>query len=345
MSPPLAPTESAVAAAPAPDNEARRRLASWVSLAGGLIVFVAKMAGWQLTGSTALLSDGLESIVNVVAAGFAIFSIRFAAMPADRDHPYGHGKIEFLSAAFEGGLIFFAAAMIFYSAVGSLLEGPSVHEVDHGLTIAVGAGVLNLVLGWWVRREGRQTGSVTLIADGEHILSDVWTTAGVVVGLGLVMFTGIAWLDPLVALAMGLLLARTGFRLVRDAANALLDREDPELLERLVGAFNEAPVQGITNVHRLRAIRSGDLVHVDAHVFVPSHWTVRQAHEAVVSLERWMASRASFRGELALHLDPCHSRVCASCDLGDCPVRAEPSGGRRRLSTEEAVGPTGLARP
>ncbi len=322
-------------------RHSRRRLASYVALAGGLMVFLAKLAGWHLSGSTAILSDALESIVNVVAAGFAIFAIRFASKPADRDHPYGHGKIELVSAAFEGGLISFAAVMIFYAGGKSLLQGPQLRELDAGLALMAGAGIVNLALGAWILRVGRQTESATLIADGKHILSDVWTTLGVLVGLGLVLLTGWPWLDPIAALAVGLLLARTGVGLVQESVHGLLDREDPKLLSLLVDAFNEAPVQGLTNVHRLRAIRAGDLVHVDAHVFAPAHWTVQEAHQAVVALEHWMVERAGFHGELALHLDPCHDEICASCDLEGCQLRSEPSQGRRQLTLEEAVGPTG----
>lgn len=325
-----------------PRENSRRHLAAFVSLGGGALIFAAKLLGWQLTGSAAVLSDALESTVNVVAATFAIFALRFASKPADRDHPYGHGKIEFISAAFEGGLISFAAVMILYTAARSLLVGPELRKLDVGLAITAGAGVANLILGAWILRQGKRTNSATLIADGHHILSDVWTTAGVLVGLFLVRVTGIVWLDPLAALAVGLLLGRTGVKLVRESVGALLDREDPELLQRLVEAFNEAPQVGITGVHRLRAIRSGDLVHVDAHVFVPEHWSVLQAHGAISELEDWVKERSALVGELALHLDPCHSRVCEGCGLPACPVRKDAFGGKHLLTVEQAVGPANL---
>jgi len=336
----------AVLPAPAPgatpEVERLRRRAGYVSLLGGTTVFAIKLLAWQVSGSTAALSDALESIVNIVAAGFAIFAIRFAAMPADRDHPYGHGKMEHLAAAFEGGLISFAAVMIFFTAGKSLWTGVELREVDLGLAALVVAGIVNLALGSWVLRVGRLTESPTLIADGQHVLSDVWTTLGVLVGLALAKLTGLAWLDPLAALAVGALLARTGIRLVGEAAHGLLDREDPALLARLVDAFNDSPVEGLTHLHRLRAIRSGDLVHADAHVFVPAHWTADRAHEAMVELERRVSAAAGFQGELALHLDPCHPGVCSGCDHLECPVRSEPFGGRVRLSVEAAVGPAGL---
>lgn len=344
----LAPvTPAAPAATPlaTPEIERLRRLAGYVSLLGGTTVFAIKLLAWQVSGSTAALSDALESIVNIVAACFAIFAIRFASIPADRDHPYGHGKIELLAAAFEGGLISFAAVMIFFTAGMSLWEGPNLRELDLGLAAMVVAGLINLALGAWVLRAGRRTSSPTLIADGHHVLADVWTTLGVLIGLGLVRVTGFPWLDPLAALAVGVLLARTGVRLVREAAHGLMDREDPALLSRLVEAFNDHPVEGLTHLHRLRAIRSGDLVHADAHVFVPAHWSAERAHEAMGELERRISEGAGFQGELALHLDPCHPGVCSGCDLRECPVRSSPYAGRVRLSLEDAVGPAGLEAP
>lgn len=316
----------------------RRKFASLVALVGAFTVLGVKGFGAVITGSTVLFSDALESNVNVVAAIFAVFAIRFAAKPADREHPYGHGKMEHIAAAFEGGLISFAAAMIFYTAVRSLFSELEVRSLDAGLGIAALAALMNLGLGAWILREGRATESPTLIADGHHVLSDVWTTVGALLGLALVRFTGLVLFDPLAAILVGLYLARTGVRLVVDAVHALLDREDPELLAKLVDAFNEAPMPGMTGVHRLRALRTGDEVHVDAHIFVPEHWTVKQAHESVVAMEKWVTEHSGLQGELALHLDPCRTKPCASCDLPDCPARRFPFGGSKRVTVDEAVG-------
>lgn len=334
--------QPAISQLPRPHDASRRQLVAAVALVGGLLIFLAKVVGWRTTGSSAVLSDALESIVNVVAASFAIFALRFAARPADRDHPYGHGKIEFIAAAFEGGLISFAAVMIVFAAGRALIEGPELRQLDLGLAITAAAGAANLLLGSFVHREGKKLQSPTLIADGQHILSDVWTTAGVLLGLALVRLTGVAWLDPVAALAVGLLLGRTGVRLVRESVDALLDREDPELLERLVQAFNDSPHAGIHRVHRLRAIRSGNLVHVDAHVFVPEHWTVREAHARVLQLEEFVKQRSGLVGELALHLDPCHTSVCSGCTLPACPIRQEDFMGKGTLTVEAAVGPANL---
>src|SRR5262245_40798178 len=193
-----------------PAGNGRLRLrAALASLVVGSLLVGAKYVGYLYTGSAAVLSDALESIINVVAASFMVGSVMFAVRPADRDHPYGHGKIEFFSAVFEGGLISFAAITIAWYAVRDLLRGPSVEDVELGLLITLACGLVNAALGWYLLRTGRREQSLSLIADGHHVLSDFWTSAGVVVGLLLVRVTGLAWLDPLTAIVVAVNLAIT----------------------------------------------------------------------------------------------------------------------------------------
>jgi cation diffusion facilitator family transporter len=319
---------------------ARARLrAVVISLAVAVVLLAAKYQAYRLTGSTAILSDALESIVNVVAAVFALGGIVFAGRPADRNHPYGHGKIEFFSAAFEGGLIAFAAVLIVYEVILSLLRGPDLHALDVGVTIVLGAGLVNLLLGWYLIRTGRRYESLTLIADGRHVLADFYTSAGIVIGLLLVRFTGIAWLDPVVAAVVALNLLWTGFRLVRQAAGGLLDEEDTALLDRLLEVLQPHLSQGVIRVHHLRAIRAGRFHHVDAHLVVPEFWSVERSHELAEDLAERLIKEVGVEGEMTLHTDPCHRVYCRMCDLDDCPVRREPFGGRPPLTLEEAVQP------
>ena len=310
-----------------------------ISLVVSILLLAAKYQAYRLTGSTAILSDALESIVNVVAAVFALGGIIFAGRPADRNHPYGHGKIEFFSAAFEGGLIAFAAVLILYEVVLSLVVRLQVRELDTGLLIISGAGLANLALGLFLVRTGRKHQSLTLVADGQHVLSDFWTTVGVVVGLLLVRVTGIWWLDPLVAAVVAVNLMWTGFRLVRHAAGGLLDEEDTLLLNRLLGVLGGHVGQGIIRVHHLRAIRAGRFHHVDAHLVVPEFWSVDRAHEAAEDLADRVIRALGVDGELIFHTDPCHRAYCPMCDLADCPVRREPFSARPPLTLEEAVQP------
>jgi cation diffusion facilitator family transporter len=329
-------------AAPALDTHADLRLrltAGVVSLVVGSILLVAKYVAYELTGSTAILSDAMESIVNVVAAVFALGGLVFAGRPADRSHPYGHGKIEFFSAAFEGGLIAFAAVMIVYQAGASLLHGIEVRQLDLGLAITAAAGFANLALGGFLVRTGRRASSLTLVADGQHVLSDFWTSLGVVIGLLLVRITGVLWLDPLVAGIVGVNLAWTGWRLVRHAAGGLLDEEDTELLHKLVAALNASVVPGIIRVHNLRAIRSGRFSHIDAHLVVPEFWSVEAAHDAADAFERQVIKSCGIEGEIIFHTDPCRRLYCARCDIAACPIRLEPFRSRPALTVEEIVQP------
>lgn len=320
------------------DSRVRVR-AGLLSLVVSIVLLGAKYQAYRLTGSTAILSDALESIVNVVAAVFALGGLAFAAQPADRNHPYGHGKIEFFSAAFEGGLVAFAAVLIIYEVTQALGRGAEVRSLDWGLAIVLGAGLVNLALGWYLVRVGRAYHSLTLIADGKHVLSDFWTSVGVVVGLLLVRLTGIWWLDPVTAAVVALNLMWTGFRLVRHAAGGLLDEEDTGLLARLLAALDSRLGQGVIRVHHLRAIRAGRFHHVEAHLVVPEFWSVDRAHELSEDLAARVIAELGLDGELVFHTDPCHRIYCAMCDLDDCTIRREPFRGRPPLSLEEAVRP------
>ncbi len=328
------------------DADLRQRLrAGSISLVVGAVLLVAKYFAYELTGSTAILSDAMESIVNVVAALFALGGLVFAGRPADRSHPYGHGKIEFFSAAFEGGLIAFAAVMIVYQAADSFLHGVEVHQLDLGLAITAAAGLANLALGAFLVRSGKRSQSLTLVADGKHVLSDFWTSLGVVIGLLLVRLTGILWLDPLVAALVGVNLAWTGLRLVRHAAGGLLDEEDTELLRKLIQALNSNVVPGIIRVHNLRAIRSGSFSHIDAHLVVPEFWSVIAAHDASDAFERQVITACGIEGEIIFHTDPCRRAYCTRCDIPSCPIRVEPFRFRPDLTVDEVVQPDRIPPP
>ena len=260
-----------------------------------------------------------------------------AGWPADRNHPYGHGKVEFFSAAFEGGMIAFAAVLIIKEAAEALMFGHQVRQISFGLLITVGAGFANAALGWYLVRTGRKYHSLTLVADGTHVLADFWTSVATAVGLGLVMFTGLTWLDPVVAAMVGLNLVWTGLGLVRHAAGGLLDEEDTDLLQRVVTAINANLVPGVIRVHFLRAIRSGRFTHVDAHLVVPEFWTVEEAHDFGNAFERRIVHNLGLDGEIAFHIDPCHRQFCAGCEVDPCPIRIAPFVSRSWITIEEAV--------
>jgi len=243
--------------------------AARVSLVVGASVLAAKLAAWRLTGSVALYSDALESIVNVVAAVVALAALRFAARPADPGHPWGHGKAEYFSAAVEGSLILVAAASIVRTAVERLVAPQPLHALGAGVAVSVAASVANGLLGWWLQRRGRMLQSPALEADGAHVLTDVYTTIGVLAGVGLARLTGWWVLDPLLALAVAVQVVWTGWRIVREAAEGLLDAAvGGDAADRLEQAVRRA-MGGALEFHDLRARRSGASLFVELHLVVP----------------------------------------------------------------------------
>ncbi len=298
-----------------------------------------KYYAYRITGSAAILSDAMESIVNVLAATAALGAVIVASWPADRNHPYGHGKAEFLTAAFEGGMIAFAALLIVSEAIDTLIRGVEIHALDVGMAITLAAGVANYLLGWFLIRAGKLHSSAALIADGTHVQADFWTSVGVVIGLGLVTLTGQTWLDPLAAILVGINLAFTGWKVVRESAGALLDEEHPELLKEIVDAINANRVQGFIRLHFLRAIRSGNFRHVDAHLVVPEYWSVERAHALADEVEARVTSSLNGEAEIAFHIDPCGRDFCSECDIEDCPIRRVSFVAHSHISFEEAIRP------
>lgn len=315
-------------------DRAIRLRAGTISLVAAVLIFAAKFVGYQLTGSTAILSDALESVVNIVAALFTLASLAIASRPADESHPYGHGKVEFLSSGFEGGLIAFAALVIVYQAGHALWFGQRITSIEEGLVLVIVAGFANALLGYFLVRAGRRMHSPAIEADGLHVLTDFWTSAGVVVGLGLVRITGWQALDPLVAIALGGNLAIIGARLLRRAVGGLLDESDRGLLAKLTSVIQTVRHPGGIAIHRLRAIRSGGVVHVDAHVVVPRFWSVSDAHDFSDGFELEIVNGIGQVAECIFHLDPCRSVYCRSCRVQACPVRAHAFVGDRDWSLE-----------
>lgn len=323
-------------------KKTRLRVA-FTSIAAGVLILGLKFLAYHVSGSTALLSDAIESIVNVVAAVFALGAVIFAEQPADRKHPYGHGKIEHFSAAFEGGLIALAAVMIWWEAAVALhaqFHG-TFHMKDLGLGLAINltAGIANGLLGLFLVRMGRRHSSRAIEADGHHVLSDFWTTMGLAAALFLVKITGLTWLDPIMAFAVGLLLAVTGVKLVHRASEALLDAEDPELLCRLVEGMNRTRHPDIIAVHELRTLRSGRYTHVDIHLVVPEFYPISKGHSLADDFAKGLLEEAGLEGELLTHVDPCQRAWCRECAVEPCPIRKEPRQEEHPLTLENATSP------
>ena len=304
-----------------------RLVAISLSFLVGLSLMAVKFYAYRLTHSSAILSDALESIINVVASAFALGSILLAAKPPDESHPYGHGKIEYFSAGFEGALIVFAALGIFRSGLSHILHPQALPRLEMGLIILLGAGLVNLLLGIGLVRVGKRTHSLALIADGKHVLTDVYTSAGVLVGLFLVRQTGWYWLDGAIACLVGLNILVTGAKLVRQSFAALMHASDPDLLKEISTLLAEHRKDVWIDIHQLRAWRSGSFVYIDFHLVLPRDYSLEEAHSEVKELEKVIADHFGGAASLLIHTDPCIDPDCPVCRRHLCGLRQKEYGG------------------
>ncbi len=307
-----------------------RLIAISASLIVGTLLMGAKFYVYHLTGSSAVLSDALESIINVVAALFAMGSILLAAKPADESHPYGHGKIEYFSAGFEGALIILAALGIFRSAWEHLLRPGGISNLDAGLLILAATAVVNLLLGIVLVRVGRRTRSLTLEADGRHVLSDVYTSVGVLAGLLLVRLTGWLWVDGAVAALVGLNILIIGAGLVRRSFRGLMDASDPELLQEVSNLLNRHRRPVWIDIHKLRAFRSGEQIHIDFHLILPRDFSLEEAHREADAAEKLIVRHLGGQAKVLIHMDPCMDADCPVCVRRICDLRNGAFEGRQK---------------
>lgn len=320
-------------------DEKARRQAAIASLIVSVLVLSLKAAAYVKSGSSAVLSDALESIVNVLTAGVALFVIHFASQPADLDHPYGHGKAEYFSAAFEGGLIFFAAVAILLESTRSLWFGVNLRDIGEGIVLTTLATVLNLSAALYLRWVGRRQRSEALQASSAHLLSDVKTTVGVVIGLFLVNATGLTWIDPVVALIVASWLAFEGYSIARRSVGALIDETDEVSLSKLAEAIRRHRRIGVIDIHLMRSIRAGSFHHIDAHLVVPEFWDVLRAHEVAHGFEANVMEDYPYDAEFAFHLDPCRSKFCPVCAVESCPIRRKPFVANPEFAVKDLLGP------
>lgn len=319
-----------------------RKFAAYLSLFFGVILLAFKFYAYHLTNSQSIFSDALESIVNVVAAIITVIVIIAAAKPADHDHPYGHGKIESMASSFEGGAILLAGILIIIQAVQVFFHGAHVSQIDYGLAIVVGAGLVNGALGLFLFARGKKLHSEALKSGGLHLLTDTLTSVGVIVGLLLVKFTGLNWIDPVVAAIFGGMLVFTGGKILIQSGNILIDGQDLDTLKLIAELFRKHIRPGVIQIHFTRVIRSGSHHHIDCHMIIPEFWTVLEAHDFSEAFEESIINDYPVGGELHIHHDPCRRAYCESCDLSNCPIRQSPFVARKNLKFEEIVSPMAI---
>jgi cation diffusion facilitator family transporter len=299
------------------------RIQTWV--AGlSVVLLVTKLVAYFLTGSVAILTDALESIVNVVAGFFGLFSLYLAAKPRDADHPYGHGKIEFVSAAVEGSMIFVAGIIIIYEAVVSLIHPSTLQQLDLGMLLIGITAALNFLVGSLCVRTGTKNNSLALQASGKHLISDTYSTVGILVGLVLIHFTQIIWLDGAVAILFSLIILYTGYNIIRTSLAGIMDETDKTLLIQLVNLLNKNRKENWVDLHNLRIIKYGSTLHVDCHLTVPWYLNVHEAHQEIDALASLVRKNFGESLELFVHSDGCLDFSCKICNKKECSVRKHP---------------------
>lgn len=299
------------------------KLQKWITLLS-VVLFVLKIAAYYFTHSMAILTDALESIVNVIAGFIGLYSLYVAAKPRDIDHPYGHGKAEFVSAAVEGGLIVAAGIMILYETIQNLIHENPLESLDTGLILIAITAVINYVAGTYCINLGKKNNSMALMASGKHLQVDTYSTAAIIVGLGLMLLTKLYWLDKAIAGVMGLFIIYNGYKIIRSSLAGIMDEADMELLNKFIAVLNEKKQENWIDLHNLRVIKYGSLLHVDCHFTVPWYLNVHEAHREIDALASLIQQEFGDRIELFVHTDGCLPFSCSICSKTDCTARQHP---------------------
>lgn len=294
-----------------------------LTLIVGFFLMGLKFFAYFLTRSSAILTDAIESIVNVLAGSFALYSLYYAAKPKDEDHPYGHGKIEFLSTGVEGGMVTLAGLAMTIKGVLSFFDPHSLQHVDVGLGISLFSGVVNYLLARTLIKKGTDLHSSTMVADGKHLLTDTWSSVGLVIGLIIIYFTNQFWIDYVITIGLGIFIVITGFHLIKESIFNLLDKADYVKIEHLISVLNIKRNPSWIDIHNLRVVKYGSVVHVDCHMTLPWYYTLEESHKEVDDLDKLVTTEFSHEVEFFIHADPCVPKSCSICEIHDCKVRKD----------------------
>ncbi len=303
-------------------NISLRKQAAYISMAVGIGMFISKITAFYITQSAAIFSDAIESIVHILATGMALYSILLSSKPADSSHPYGHSNIEYFSSGIEGLLIIIAAIGIIYYAVLDLISGQSLNQLDIGIIIISSAGAINLVLGLFLIKRGKKTNSLTLIADGKHVLTDSYTSLGVIIGIFLVIITGITQLDPIFAILVASNILYTGYQLMREAVAGLMHEIDEVMLKNICDKLEGIKKDFWIDLHELRFWKSGEHVFIDFHLTLPFYYTIAESHTEEVRIASEIKSIIP-TSQIKIHFDNCTQHLCKFCSVENCTKRFE----------------------
>lgn len=286
-----------------------------------VLLLLIKVLAWYFTHSVSILTDALESIVNVLASAFGLYSLMLSSKPKDKEHPYGHGKIEFISSAIEGVLISIAGLLILFKALYNLYEPQPLHDLDFGLYLIGFTGIVNYILGVWSIKKGKQIKSPILISSGEHLKSDTYSTLGLLVGILLIILTGFSWIDSITAIVFSFVILITGYKIVRKSVSGIMDESDQLIINEIVELLKSKRKEEWIDVHNMRVINYAGFYHIDCHLTVPFYINVNEAHAILDTLTDVVSDYFNQRVEFFVHIDGCVFQQCKICQIKNCNER------------------------
>ena len=295
----------------------------WIT-ALSVVLFITKLIAYYATHSLAILSDALESIVNIIAGCIGLYSLYVAAKPKDIEHPYGHGKAEFISAAAEGALIVASGILILYETVLNFLQNKPLEQLDYGLLLIAITAIINYIAGVICSSIGKKNNSSALQASGKHLQVDTWSTFAIITALLIMLVTKLYWLDKPVALVLSVWIMYNGYTILRSSLAGIMDEADTDLLKQMVKLLNENRRPNWIDLHNLRVIKYGAVLHIDCHLTVPWYLNVREAHAEIEALASLIKHPFGEAVEFFVHNDPCLDFSCSICTREICTVRQNP---------------------
>lgn len=290
----------------------------------GILLFLMKVFAWYLTQSVAILTDALESTINVIAGLIGVYSLYVSAKPKDWDHPYGHGKAEFLSAAIEGTLITLAGFVIIYEALINLIHPHIVQKLDYGILLVAVTGIINYVAGYICIKTGKKSNSLVLVASGKHLQTDTYSTIGIIIGLILLYLLKLSWIDSGVAIIFAFIIIYTGYKIIRSSISGIMDEADITLINKLVLTLNNNRRANWIDLHNLRIIKYGGTLHIDCHLTLPWFLNVNEANVEIDALFEIVKKEFGESMEIFVHADGCNDFGCRICTKENCSVRQHP---------------------
>ncbi len=286
-----------------------------------VVLFLMKLIAWYLTSSVSILTDALESTVNVLAGFIGLYSLILSSKPKDKEHPYGHGKVEFISSAFEGVLISIAGLIIIYEAISNLKHPHQIQKLDIGLILVSVSGVVNYIVGLYCVKKGKNENSPVLIGGGKHLITDTYSTLGIILGILLMMFTDLIWIDSIVAILFAFVILFTGYKIIRKSIAGMMDEADDEIITEIKNVLNEHRETLWIDIHNMRIINYSGFYHIDCHLTIPFYYTIIEGHQISENLSKILIDHFKGRAEFFIHIDACMNYQCNLCQIENCIER------------------------